>query len=359
MKLFNPIQIRSLQIRNRIFMSPMCQYSAPNGLANDWHLVHLGSRAIGGAGLIMVEATGIEPEGRISYGCLGLWSQEHAEALKPIVRFVKSQGTAIGIQLNHAGRKGACDLPWHGEKPLKKDHPEFWQVVGPSATPFDEESFTPHELSQKEIKDLVQKYMEATKRAMEAGFDLVELHMAHGYLLHEFLSPLSNRRGDEYGGSLENRMRFPLEVTKAVRKVLPEDRPLFVRISATDWVTGGWTDDESVSLVHEFKKIGVDLIDCSSGGSTSNAKIPAGPGFQVQFAEKIRRECGILTGAVGLITEFDQARNILEEEKADVLFIGRELLRDAYWPAHMAKHFGLNLDHLMPYQYLRYIQRRK
>jgi 2,4-dienoyl-CoA reductase-like NADH-dependent reductase (Old Yellow Enzyme family) len=351
MNLFSSLEIRSLKIRNRIFVSPMCQYSCTDGLANDWHLVHLGSRAVGGAGLVIAEATGVEPHGRISPGCLGLWSDKHASALKPIVKFVQSQGAKIGIQLAHAGRKGSTDLPWNGGKPLPKSHPDYWQVVGPSPIAFGDGYQVPHELSKAEIQTLTQKFVSSAELALSAGFDVIELHMAHGYLFNEFLSPLSNQRKDEYGGSLENRMRFSLETTKAVRAVWPKDKPLFVRISATDWAEGGWDEKQSVVLVTELKKLGVDLIDCSSGGSVPYQKIPVGPGYQVPFAELIKKECQILTGAVGMITEADQAQTILDKNQADAVLLAREFLRDPYWPLHAAKKLNVKID--PPPQYSR------
>jgi 2,4-dienoyl-CoA reductase-like NADH-dependent reductase (Old Yellow Enzyme family) len=348
--LFSPIKLRGLTIRNRIFVSPMCQYSARDGLANDWHMVHLGSRAVGGAGLVMVEATGVSAEGRISLGCTGLWSDAHAEALRPMAGFVRDQGAVAAIQLAHAGRKASTHVPWRGGGPLAPEE-GAWQALAPSAVPFGPGFPAPHALTAAEIDTVVAQFADAARRALDAGFQVAEVHMAHGYLLHEFLSPLSNRREDEYGGTLENRMRLPLRVAETVRGLWPDDLPVFVRVSATDWVDGGWDLEQSIELSKRLKAMGIDFIDCSSGGLVPDAKIPAAPGFQVPFAAAIRREAGIATGAVGLITEPAQAERIVADGEADAVLMAREFLRDPYWPLHAAKTLGVNLE--WPEQYQR------
>lgn len=344
-KLFSDFTLRDVTFRNRIFVSPMCQYSARDGIANEWHMVHLGSRAVGGAGLVMVEATAIQPEGRISGGDLGLWNNAQMDALRPIARFIKDEGSIPAIQLAHAGRKGAGKLPWAANPT------SVWTTVGPSPIPFSADYAAPHELTNSEISRLIIDFVAAAKRALSAGFEVLELHMAHGYLLHEFLSPLSNHRTDDFGGSLTNRMRFPLEVTRAVRAVMPSGLPLFVRISATDWVPGGWDIDESITFSKELKALGVDLIDCSSGGTAPDAQVPVRPAYQVPFAKRIRTEAQIATGAVGLITSGIQAEEVLTADSADVIFIGREFLRDPYFPLHAAKE--LNAQISWPKQYER------
>lgn len=353
--LFTPFTLRNITFRNRIAVSPMCQYSSEDGFASDWHLVHLGSRAVGGAGLVIVEATAVEADGRISAGDLGIWKDEHIENLSKIAHFIKSQGAVAGIQLAHAGRKASCQTPWNsGGKaiPLSEGG---WQTVAPSAVPFDENDTIPKALTHTEIKALIASFVAAAQRALKAGFEVLEIHGAHGYLLHEFLSPLSNLRIDEYGGSFENRIRFLLEVTDAVRDVLPEGFPLFVRISATDWKEGGWTLDDSVKLAAELRNHGVDLVDCSSGGLVPDAKIQVGPGYQVPFAERIRNEANIPTGAVGAITEPQQADEIIRSGQADLVLLARELLRDPYWPIHAAQ--ALNQEIHVPQQYQRAISR--
>jgi 2,4-dienoyl-CoA reductase-like NADH-dependent reductase (Old Yellow Enzyme family) len=334
--LFSAFNLRGVEFRNRIFVSPMCQYSSRDGLPNDWHMVHLGSRAVGGAGLVCVEATGVSPEGRISPGDTGLWSEAHARAFAPIAAFIKSQGARAAIQLAHAGRKASTDVPWRGGKPLSEG---AWQTLAPSAVPFGDWP-APKEMTRADIETVVRQFVDATRLALEAGFEVVELHMAHGYLLHEFLSPLSNRREDEFGGSLENRARFPLLVTEAVREVWPERLPLFARISATDWVEGGWDVEHSVQFSRRLKERGVDLVDCSSGGLVPRASIPVAPGYQVPFAERIRKEANVATGAVGLITEPEQAEEIVATGQADVVFLARAELRDPYWPLHAARLLG-------------------
>jgi 2,4-dienoyl-CoA reductase-like NADH-dependent reductase (Old Yellow Enzyme family) len=342
--------LRSLEFRNRIFVSPMCQYSATDGLPHDWHFVHLGTRAVGGASLIIAEATAVTPEGRITAGDLGIWNDRHVEAFRRIPAFVAAQGAIPGIQLAHAGRKASTAPPWKGGGPVQSSE-GGWQPVAPSAIPFDTHSPLPHELTQSEIAEHVSRFVEGAMRSLEAGFKVVELHMAHGYLMHEFLSPLTNKRSDEYGGSLEGRARFPLHVAKAVRDVWPQDLPLFVRISATDWVEGGWDLEQSVTLSKWLRDIGVDLIDCSSGGLVPHAKVPVGPGYQVPFAATIRREVNMPTGAVGMITDPHQAEGILQRGEADAIILARELLRDPYWPMHAAK--ALDVDLPWPVQYLR------
>jgi 2,4-dienoyl-CoA reductase-like NADH-dependent reductase (Old Yellow Enzyme family) len=347
-RLFSPFRVREIECRNRIFMSPMCQYSAENGFANHWHLIHYGNRAIGGTGLIIMEATAVSPEGRISPADLGLWDDQHVDALKPITDFIKSQGAVPAIQLAHAGRKACTDRPWLGGKPISIDA-GGWQPLAPSAVPFTAAHNEPRSMTVQDIDNTVAAFSAAAQRAQRAGFDVVEIHMAHGYLLHEFLSPLSNQRQDEYGGSFDNRTRLPLRVVRAVREVWPDLLPLFVRISATDWVEGGWDLEQSVDLARMLKDNGVDLIDCSSGGTTVDAPIPAGPGFQTPFATTIRHEVDIATGAVGIITEAVQAEHIIATGLADVVIIGREFLRDPHWPLHAAKK--LNVDIPWPNQY--------
>jgi 2,4-dienoyl-CoA reductase-like NADH-dependent reductase (Old Yellow Enzyme family) len=312
--------------------------------------VHLGSRAVGGAGLVMVEATGVTPEGRITPFDMGLWNERQSEALKPIVNFMKSQGARAGIQLAHAGRKASVEAPWRGGKKIEPEK-GGWTVLAPSAIAFDQDYLRPQEMSESDIQKLVGAFVNSARLAKSAGFEVIELHMAHGYLLHEFLSPLSNQRTDRYGGILENRLRLPLQLAKIIREEWPQELPLFVRISASDWTEGGWDIEQSVALAKELKKLGVDLIDCSSGGVVPHVKIPTGPGYQVPFAERIKKDTGILTGAVGMITEAHQAEEILASEKADVIFMAREFLRDPYWPRHAAQVLGVEM--LWPPQYER------
>jgi 2,4-dienoyl-CoA reductase-like NADH-dependent reductase (Old Yellow Enzyme family) len=349
-KLFSTLKMRNVVFRNRIFVSPMCQYSATDGVPNDWHFVHLGCRAVGGAALVIVEATGVTAEGRISPGDLGIWNDTQVEAFKRITSFIVAQGASPGIQLAHAGRKASTPLPWLGERSLRPDE-GGWQPVAPSPISFAEGYTTPHELTKSEIADRVKHFVEATGRALMAGFKVIEIHMAHGYLLHEFLSPLSNQRKDEFGGDQEGRMKFPLQVARAVRNAWPSDLPLFVRISATDWVEGGWDLQHSIEFSKRLREIGIDLIDCSSGGNVRGAQIPVGPGYQVPFASSIRKEAGIATAAVGLITEPEQAEDILQRGDADVIVMARAFLRDPYWPLHAAQ--SLSADMSWPIQYLR------
>ncbi len=349
--LFEPLNIREVTFRNRIVVSPMCQYSSQDGYANDWHLVHLASRAVGGAGLVMTEAAAVEPGGRISPEDLGIWSDGHAEALAKIVAMIDNFGAVAGIQLAHAGRKASTAQPWKGGKAVDESQGGWRPVVGPSAIAFNDESPVPEALSIEEIQQLTDAFVQAAKRSLEAGFKVVEIHAAHGYLLHEFLSPLSNHREDDYGGSFENRTRFLREVVQEVREVLPEGYPLWVRISATDWLDNGWDIEQSIALSDKLKSLGVDLIDCSSGGILPGAKVPVGSGYQTSLAERIRREANIQTGAVGLITSPEQADHIIRTGQADVVLLARELLRDPYWPHRAAKQLGH--DEIWPVQYER------
>jgi 2,4-dienoyl-CoA reductase-like NADH-dependent reductase (Old Yellow Enzyme family) len=348
--LFDPLTLRGVTLANRIVVSPMCQYSCVDGLANAWHLVHLGSRAVGGAGLVFTEATAVTPEGRISPEDLGLWSDAHIEPLARIVGFVHEQGSAAGIQLAHAGRKASTVKPWEGQGTVPPErHP--WQAVGPSALPFAPAYAAPRALTEADVAGTVGAFRRAAERALEARFDVAEIHAAHGYLLHEFLSPLSNRRDDRYGGGFENRVRLLLEVVEAVRAVWPDMRPLVVRLSTTDWVEGGWDIEQSVELARRLRPIGVDLLDCSSGGASPDARMPIGPGYQTGFAARIRREAGIATGAVGLITSPAQADHIIRSGQADCVLLARELLRDPYWPLRAARELGHAAT--WPVQYLR------
>ena len=346
--LLSPLKIRDATLRNRIAVSPMCQYSSEDGFASDWHLVHLGSRALGGASLVFTEATAVEARGRISPQDLGIWKDDHIAPLARVVRFIEQHGAVAGIQLAHAGRKASTLRPWEGGAYIDQAN-GGWQTVAPSAVPFRGTDSAPSALSRSEIQETVAAFASATKRALEAGFGVVEIHAAHGYLLQEFLSPLSNHRTDEYGGSFENRIRAMSEVVQAVRSVWPEGNPLFVRISSTDWVEGGWSVDDSVALALRLKTLGVDLIDCSSGGNVPGARIPLSPGYQVPFAQRIRNEAGILTGAVGLITDPHQADSIVREGEADLVLLARELLRDPNWPLRAAAALGQPLT--PPVQY--------
>ena len=349
-QLLSPLNIKDITLRNRITISPMCQYSSVDGFASDWHLVHLGSRAVGGAGLIIQEATAISAEGRISPGDLGIYTEEHIEKLRSITSFIHQQGAVAGIQLAHAGRKASFATPWNGGKQIRvKDG--GWTTVAPSAMAFNPEDEAPQALNADGIKKVIDDFKTAALRSVQAGYKVMEIHAAHGYLIHQFLSPLSNHRTDNYGGSFENRIRLLLQIVKALQTIWPQNLPLFVRISATDWAEGGWDINEAVQLSSILKAEGVDLIDCSSGGLVPTAKIPIGPGYQVSFAERIKKEAGILTGAVGLITEVQQAEDILVKEQADLIIIARESLREPY--------FALNAAHLLgddivwPIQYQR------
>jgi 2,4-dienoyl-CoA reductase-like NADH-dependent reductase (Old Yellow Enzyme family) len=349
--LLSPLAIRGVTLRNRIVMSPMCQYCAREGLAGDWHLVHLGSRAVGGAALVIVEATAVTRDGRISPGDMGIWGDEHVEPLARIARFVHGQGAVAGIQLAHAGRKASCEPPWMGGASLKTPEQGGWTVVGPSALPFAEGDPVPVPLDEEGIDGIVAAFETAARRALAAGFRIIEIHSAHGYLLHEFLSPLSNRRGDRYGGTLENRMRLLLRVAERLRRLVPEDLPLFVRISATDWVEGGWDAAQSVVLARRLNDLGVDLVDVSSGGMVPKVRIPVGKGYQVPFARQIRDEAGIRTGAVGLITEPRHADEIITGGDADLVFLGRELLREPYWALKAQHELGAEPSWPTPYGY--------
>ncbi|MBW6510067.1 MAG: NADH:flavin oxidoreductase/NADH oxidase [Desulfuromonadales bacterium] len=348
--LFSTWSSRALTLKNRICLSPMCQYSCTDGLVNDWHLVHLGSRAAGGAALVMTEATAVLPEGRISPADCGLWNDEQAAALSPIVRFISERGAVPAIQLGHAGRKASVSPPWRGGIPVPAAA-GGWQPLAPSPIPFSPSAVTPTELTGNQLEQIAEAFVAAAGRALRAGFRVVEVHMAHGYLLHEFLSPLTNQRTDNFGGSLNNRLRFPLEVAQRVRATWPEDLPVFVRISATDWIEGGWDLAQSLELCRQLRRLGIDLIDCSSGGLTPDAVIPAAPGFQTPFAATVRREVDIATGAVGLITAAEQAEQIIATGVADLVLLGRELLRNPHWPLDAARI--LKAEHLWPVQYER------
>ena len=349
MKLFEPLPQRSLSLRNRIVVSPMCQYSAIDGVPDHWHLVHLGSRAVGGAGAVIAEATAVSAQGRISPGDTGIWSDAQVAAWRPIAAFIAAQGAVPGVQLAHAGRKASAHRPWDGGGALSAAQ-GAWTTVAPSALPFDAGWHTPEALDMAGIQRLIADFRVAAVHALAAGFRLIELHAAHGYLLHQFLSPLSNRRGDAYGGSFENRTRLLREVIAAVRKAWPEELPLWLRISATDWAEGGWDIEQSVRLARGLEPLGVDLVDVSSGGLVPHVKIPLAPGYQVPFAARVRREAGIATGAVGLITESRQAAGIVANDEADVVLIARESLRDPYFPRRAAQELGAQLPAPAQYQ---------
>ena len=350
--LFQPLTLRGLTLRNRIAVSPMCQYSAVDGLATDWHLVHLGSRAVGGAGLVLAEAAAVSPEGRITLDDLGLWADEHVPMLRRITDFIRAQGSAAGIQLAHAGRKASTHSPWRGQGQVPAGA-GGWPVVAPSALAFADNYPAPTALDAAGLAKVVADFRAAAARALAAGFQVIELHAAHGYLLHEFLSPLSNQRTDEYGGSLANRARLLLDVVAATRAVWPAGLPLFVRISATDWAPGGWTADESVQLAGWLQTRGVDLLDCSTGGNVPQASIPVGPGYQVEFAARIRRETGLPTGAVGLITSAAQAEEIIGTGQADLVLLAREFIREPYFPLLAAQALGAADAAPWPVQYER------
>lgn len=350
--LFDSLAIRDVQFANRIFVSPMCQYSSDNGFANDWHFVHLGSRAVGGAGLVFTEATAVLPEARISPQDLGIWSDNHIEPLERIVRFIHEQGSVAGMQLAHAGRKASTYRPWESRQGAIPESDGGWtNVVAPSPIPFAPHYPVPRELSIEGIQKTVAAFAQAARRACDAGFRIVEIHAAHGYLIHEFLSPLSNKRTDAYGGSFENRTRILREIVSAVRRTWPERAPLFVRISATDWVDGGWDVEQAIQLAHQLKELGVDLIDCSSGGNVAQANIPVGAGYQTPFAEQIRRQANIITGAVGMITSPVQAEHVVVTGQADAIIMAREFLRDPYWPLRAARELSQEIS--WPVQYLR------
>lgn len=349
--LFDPLTIRDLSLANRVVVSPMCEYSSTDGFVNDWHFVHLGSRAVGGAGLVLTEATAVLPEGRISPQDLGIWSDKHVEPLARVVRFIHEQGSVAGMQLAHAGRKASTYRPWEGNSAVPEREGGWKKVVAPSALRFTDNYPMPQALTNDGIREIVAAFAAAARRACDAGFRVIEIHGAHGYLIHEFLSPLSNQRDDAYGGSFENRTRFIREIVAAVRSSWPKGAPLFVRISATDWVDGGWDIRQSVELARGLKELGVDLVDCSSGGTVPHAEIPVGPGYQTAFAEQIRRETGIMTGAVGMITSPVQAEHIIATGQADAVIMAREFLRDPYWPLRAARELGQPIS--WPVQYLR------
>lgn len=348
-KIFEKYTIRGIEFRNRLWVSPMCMYSSEDGMPTDWHLIHLGSRAVGGAGLLMMEATAVVPEGRISPADAGIWSDAHRDAYQRITRFIKQQGAVAGIQLAHAGRKASTAEPWNGGK-MVSEKEGGWQTVAPSAIPFADTFPMPRALTLEEIGQIVESFAAAARRAVVAGFEVIEIHAAHGYLLHQFLSPLSNTRADAYGGSLANRMRFLLETVERVRTIVPENLPVFVRISATDWVEGGFDQKQAVVLCKELKTRGVDLIDVSTGGNVMRAPIPLGPGYQVSFAAAIKKQAGIATSAVGLITKAEQAEQILQNGDADAIMMGREFLRDPYFPLTAAKTLDARIDYV-PKQY--------
>ena len=349
--LFSPVALRGVALRNRVGVSPMCQYSAIDGCATDWHLVHLGSRAVGGAGLVIAEATAVAADGRISPGDLGIWRDDHVAPLRRITRFVLDQGAVPGVQLSHAGRKASTAVPWEGNHAVTADDGGWRPIFAPSAIPFRPKDPTPEALSVAQIHDTVDAFAQAARRAREADFRVIELHAAHGYLLHEFLSPLSNQRTDAYGGSVENRTRIVREVVEAVRSQWPEEFPLLIRISATDWAPGGWDVDQSIALARQLRPLGVDMFDCSSGGIVPGVSIPVAPGYQIEFAERIRREAGVCTAAVGLITDPSQAEAIVRDGRADMVFLARQMLRDPYWPLHAARQLGVPIA--WPVQYER------
>jgi 2,4-dienoyl-CoA reductase-like NADH-dependent reductase (Old Yellow Enzyme family) len=349
--LFDPLTIRDLKFSNRVFVSPMCEYSCTDGYATDWHFVHLGSRAVGGAGLVLTEATAVVPEGRISPQDLGIWSDDHVPALRRIVSFIHEQGSVAGMQLAHAGRKSSTRRPWEGSGAVAEAEGGWANVMAPSAIPFSENYPMPKALTLEGIQEIVAAFATAARRACDAGFRVIEIHAAHGYLIHEFLSPLSNQREDPYGGSFDNRTRLIREIVAAVRSSWPKGAPLFVRISATDWANGGWDLEQSVELAGRLKSLGVDLIDCSSGGTVPHAVIPAAPGYQTPFAQRIRQAAEIMTGAVGLITSPTQAEQIIFTGEADAILMAREFLRDPYWPLRAARELRQSIA--WPVQYLR------
>lgn len=350
--LFTPFAQRGRTMRNRVALSPMCMYSSHDGFANDWHLVHLGARAAGGCGLVMTEATAVEPQGRITPQDLGIWQDEHIETLAHVVRVIQGHGALAAIQLAHAGRKAGYYRPWSPVRGVVPVEEGGWtNQRGPSPVAFREGAPIPAEMSTAEIAEVRDAFVQGARRAHEAGFDVIELHSAHGYLLHQFLSPISNRRTDEYGGDFAGRTRLHRELVREVRAILPEDKPLWMRISATDWVEGGWTIEESVQLARDLRALGLDLMDVSSGGSTPDAEIPIGPGFQVPFAAQIRAEADIATGAVGMLTTPEQANAIVAEGQADVVLLGRELLRNPYWPLQAASALGVPAPWPDPYQW--------
>lgn len=347
--LYSPLQLKSIELKNRIVMSPMCQYSATDGLANNWHLVHYGTRAVGGAGLIIVEACAVSPEGRITSHDLGIWDDEHIAPLSAITNFITLQGSVAAIQLAHAGRKASCSTPWNGGHQLPENS-TGWKTVAPSCLPFRDTDCIPHALSIEEIKIIVDHFKFAAQRALKAGFKIIEIHAAHGYLIHQFLSPISNQRTDEYGGSFINRTRFLLEVIDAINTVWPNTLPVFVRISATEWIENGWDINDSIALALQLKSVGIELIDCSSGGNIGNAKIPLSPGYQVQLSKQIKESSSIKTGTVGLITSAEHAEEILQNNEADLILFGRELLRNPYFGLTAASNLAENNEWPLQYQ---------
>jgi len=349
-KLFSTLKLRGVEFKNRIFVSPMCQYSCENGMPNDWHLVHLGTRAVGGAALVFAEATAVSSEGRISPGDTGIWSDAHIPGFKRIAAFIEAQGALPGIQLAHAGRKASTDAPWRGGHPIPEQE-NGWLPIAPSPIAFDDHFPVPREMTDADMERIVSEYTAAVKRSLTAGFKVMELHMAHGYLFHQFLSPVSNHRNDQWGGGLKNRQSFPLKVAAAVREIWPEHLPLFVRISCTDWIEDGWDLAQSIDFCRHLKELEIDFIDCSSGGMVPDAVIPTSPGYQTPFSAAIRREVGIATGAVGLITSPVQAEQILATEQADAVLLGREFLSNPYWPLNAAAELGVDLP--WPIQYKR------
>ncbi len=349
--LFDPLTIRGVTLRNRIGVSPMCMYSYTDGISNDWQVVHLGARAVGGAALVMAEATAVEARGRITPDDAGIWSDAHIEPLQRVTRFIKEHGAVPGVQIAHAGRKASVTRPWDGGKPILADGPRGWQVVGPSPIPYNDGYQTPHELAKAEINEIKAAFRAAAERALSAGFEWLEIHSAHGYLSHSFYSPISNHRRDEYGGSFENRIRFLMETTRAVRQVWPERLPLAVRISGSDWTEGGWTIEDSVELARCLKPEGIDLVDCSSGGNVAKAQAPATPGYQIPISEAVRNGSQMMTAAVGLISSPTHAEEIVSNGRADIVLLGREMLRDPYWAIHAAQ--ALKQPAPVPPQYLR------
>lgn len=349
-RLFTPLTIRDVTLRNRIVVSPMCQYSSDNGFPTDWHLVHLGSRAVGGAGLVMQEATAVSEEGRISPSDMGIWSDDHAQRLSRITRFIRAHGAVPGIQLAHAGRKASTTPPWEGGRPVPQQA-GGWQPMAPSAVAFAPGYPVPRPMSEEDMDAVCDQFIAAARRGVQAGYQVAEIHAAHGYLLHEFMSPLSNRRQDDWGGSLENRIRFPLRVCEAVREVWPPSLPVFVRISSSDYIEGGWDVEQSIEFARQLKPRGIDLVDCSSGGTVPESKPPVGPGYQTPFSAAIRRETAMMTAAVGIITEPFQAETILVTGQADLVVLGREFLRDPYWALHAAER--LRVEAPWPRQYER------
>jgi len=348
--LFSPLTLRGVTLRNRIVLSPMCQYSAREGHVSDWHLVHLGARAVGGAALVFTEACAVTPQGRISPADLGIWGDDHIPGLARLTAFIRAQGAVAGIQLAHAGRKASTQVPWRGGRPLAPSE-GGWEPVGPAAVPFDEGYPVPRAASAAELEGVVEAFAAAARRALEAGFQAVEIHAAHGYLVHSFLSPLSNSRADAWGGGFAGRARLLVEIVQSVRRQWPAKLPLLVRLSATDWVEGGWSPDDTVALARMLAPLGVDLIDCSSGGLLPGVSIPVAPGYQVPFAERVRREAQVAAGAVGLITEPAQAEAIVAGGQADLVFLGRQLLREPSWPLRAARELGV--EGPWPVQYLR------